>query len=144
MWTGTTYALAAGMILEAFSFPPTMIGINDVLESNDSTTLSIALENEISIKNAEGQGPDFGIVSIPKGLLMNNQLESISPVSQQTLLKMAFTTAQGIHDAVSTYRTCVCITIEECLQNTCIILNFKPNLQHFQYIFNYHDLLFWL
>lgn len=114
MWTGTTYALAAGMILEAFSFPPQISGINDVTARNvdvfqdhHNVTSSIEHVNEISIYSTGGQsqGQGIGAVSVPKGLTMDSKLDAITPVSQQALLKMAFTTAQGIHDAVCTYRT---------------------------------------
>ena len=105
------------MLLEAFSLPPLLSGINDVtagnndvLQLNQSVTSPIAHMEEISINairsQGQGQRQGIGAVSIPKVLTMNSKFDAIPPVSQQALLKMAFTTAQGIHDAVCTYHTC--------------------------------------
>jgi hypothetical protein len=112
VWTGTTYALAAGMILEAFSVPSSMTsssGNNDV-----TATISDAGEGTNKIKSStillngiQGPGSSLDFASAPTGCESRNKLDSVPLVSQQELLKMAFTTAQGIHDAVSTCSTCV-------------------------------------
>jgi hypothetical protein len=112
VWTGTTYALAAGMILEAFSVPSSMTSSSTI---NDVTlTISEALEgtnkmtpSTILINGIQGPGSSSDIISAAIGCESRNNLDSVPLVSQQELLKMAFTTAQGIHDAVSTYRTCI-------------------------------------
>lgn len=113
MWTGTTYALAAGMILEAFSSPSQRSGINDVTARNGDVLQDHHTVTSPIATGGQGQGQGMGAVSALKGLTMNVKLDAITPVSQQALLKMAFTTAQGIHDAVCTYRTCIFIVIQQ-------------------------------
>ena len=100
------------MILEAFSYPPSLSGINDVVainsvvpEGDDTMTASI---NPTGCKVS-----DFSIIPASNGMIQINTLDSVSPVSQQALLKMAFSTAQGIHDAVCTDRTCVNISMPQ-------------------------------
>ena len=125
MWTGTTYALAAGMILEAFSVPSSMTSssttndvtaiISDALEGTNKMTSSTILINGI-----QGPGSSSDIISATIGCESRNNLDSVPLFSQQELLKMAFTTAQGIHDAVSTYRTCIIIIISQFELNICI------------------------
>lgn len=129
MWTGTTYALASGMILEAFSIPPSMTSsrainditatISDALEGNNRMTSSTMLINGIEVP-----GPSVDFISFPVGCESSNNLDSVPPVSQQELLKMAFTTAQGIHDAVCTYRTCIVITTSQFELTICARINF--------------------
>ena len=122
MWTGTTYALAAGMILEAFSVPSSMTSssttndvtaiISDALEGTNKITSSTVLFN-----GTEGTGPSLDFASAPIGCESKNKVDSVPLVSQQELLKMAFTTAQGIHDAVSTCSTCIVSALSSLYHN---------------------------
>jgi hypothetical protein len=128
VWTGTTYALAAGMILEAFSVPSSMTsssGINDVTStiSDEVEGTNKITSSTISINGIQGPGSTLDITPSPIGCESRNKLDFVPLVSQQELLKMAFSTAQGIHDAVSTYRTCIIITKSQFELNIYISIN---------------------
>ena len=106
------------MILEAFSAPSSMTSsstindvttvISDALEGNNKMTPSTTLINGIEV-----QGPSLDFITLPIRCGSSNEVGSVPLVSQQGLLEMAFTTAQGIHDAVCTYRTCIIIIISQ-------------------------------
>ena len=111
VWTGTTYALAAGMILEAHA---RAAASPQACTSNYSSAAPARLSTSIPSFNVTAAAPDDSRQQdqplppvLPTPLSKKHQQANLPPSpdhleppsASQMLLHMAFTTAQGVHDA---------------------------------------------